>query len=258
MRFSIRAEVFAAALAASVLALPAIAQVAADRPADDGVTAQSLRDVVARYRDWRGPAYGELQTIHERFAIETATGRQAGQLWMDRDGRMRREVVAGDVRQIEVATPDGAWRTDADGHVVDNPAAVERARRYALLEFGDALTGRGGASVALAGTAEALDNTWNVVRITFGDADSYEALIDPKYGALCCYRITEGGQTRLQLFGEWRLVDGVRMPFITASRTTSDVQTDISAVELNRSLDPALFARPPSAAADGPSARPGG
>ena len=39
---------------------------------------------------------------------------------------------------------------------------------------------------------------------------------------------------------------------------SADVQTDISAVELNRSLDPALFTRPASAAADGAAANAGG
>ena len=115
-------------------------------------------------------------------------------------------------RRIEAAAPDGAWRAGADGKPADDPGGYEAARRYAALVFGDALTGRDGAEVALAGSAEAEDHTWTVVRVTFGDADTYDVLLEPVVGALCCYRITEKGVTREVLFTDWRLVDGVRVP----------------------------------------------
>jgi len=246
----------AACLAAALgLAAPASAQiaaaspdpgpaVAATGPQSPGEAAQSLRELVARYFAWRGPAFAQLQTIHERLQIDAPAGRAAGGLWMDRDGRMRRETDAAGAPQVQVATPDGGWRTGADGQAHDDPGAAERARRYTLLEFGDALTARGGASVALAGAAELEDHTWSVVRVTFGDADTYEALLDPATGGLCCYRITEQGVTRTVLFGEWRLVDGVRMPFAELTRAEAETGARISAVELNRALDPSLFARP--------------
>jgi hypothetical protein len=236
----------AAALLAIALAgspAPLIAQIAAETPSP-GEAAYTLHELVGRYTAWRGPAFEDLQTIHERLYVDTQVGRQSGQLWMDREGRMRREIDAGGVRTIEAAAPDGAGRIGADGKLVDDPGGAERARRYALLEFGDALTGRGGARVALAGTAEVEDKTWSVIRVTFGDADVYEALIDPPTGGLCCYRITEGGVTRTELFGDWRLADGVRMPFGRLVRSSYEVGFRISALELNRDIDPTLFNKP--------------
>lgn len=247
-----KGRLLALALAASLAALgpgrltPAAAQVASEAPPPIDAS-QTVRGVVAKYLEFRGPAYLQLQTIHERFYVETQLGRQAGGLWMDRDGRLRRETNANGVREVSVATPQGAWRSDGAGGVRDDPGAAERARRYALVAFGDALTGRGGASVTLGGTAQVDDKTWSVLRVTFGDADSYEALIDPSSGLLCCYRITEGGQTRLELFGDWRLVDGVRMPFVQMTHTSGDVEAEIGMVELNRPFDPALFQRPAAA-----------
>jgi len=231
---------FAASLA---LATPAAAQVASEAPPPIDAS-QSVRAIVAKYVEFRGPAYPQLQTIHERFYVETQLGRQSGGVWMDRDGRVRREINAGGVREVSVATPDGAWRTDGASGSKDDPGAAERARRYALLSFGDALTGRGGATVTLGGVAQVMDKTWSVLRVSFGDADTYDVLVDPSNGLLCCYRITEGGQTRLELFGEWRLVDGVRMPFAQLTRTAGDVQSEIGMIELNRPLEPALFQRP--------------
>jgi hypothetical protein len=237
----------AAFLAASLLLAapaPLVAQIASEAPPSAGQAAYNLRQIVARYIEWRGPAFGELQTIHERLYLETPAGREPGALWMDRDGRMRREIDVAGVRTVQAAGPGGAWQAGADGKVADDPGAVERARRYALLQFGDAFTGRGGASVALAGTAEMQDHTWSVVRVSFGDADSYDALIEPVTGALCCYRITEGGVTRTEMFGDWRLQDGVRLPFAELVTAGAETGVRISAIELNRDLDPTLFQRP--------------
>jgi hypothetical protein len=255
MRFSVPPKrlserCFAALLASCLIVAPtaSFAQIASDAPApSSGEAAYNLRQIVARYVEWRGPAFGELQTIHERLYLETSVGRQPGALWMDRDGRTRRETLADGARMIQAAAPAGAWRTGADGKVADDPGAFERARRYALLQFGDAFTGRGGASVALAGTAEMQDKTWSVVRVTFGDADAYEALIDPANGALCCYRITENGVIRTEMFGDWRLVDGVRISFAELVQSSGQTGVRISAIELNRDLDPTLFQRPAAA-----------
>jgi hypothetical protein len=237
-----RAAVIAAMLGAA--AVPAAAQIAPDAPQGQPA-ARDLRELIDRYMAWRGGfALESLQTIHERLQIDTPAGRQSGALWIDRDGRTRREITTADGRVVEVATPDGAWKSTAGGAPAADPGAFERDRRYALLMFGDALAGRGGASVTLAGTADVDDRTWDVVRVSFGDADTYDALLDPSGGFLCCYRITEGGVTRLERLGDWRLVDGVRMPFAELVHTSGDVGLRISAIELNRPLDPTLFARP--------------
>ncbi|HEY2710671.1 MAG TPA: hypothetical protein VGI95_21710 [Caulobacteraceae bacterium] len=241
--------VLAGATAAASLAEPAGAQISAEPPMSAGEAATTLRDLVGRYLTWRGgAALEQLQTIHERLFVDTPAGRQTGAFWLDRDGRLRRETVDGGVARVEVAGPDGAWRTSADGKIEDDPKGVERARRLALLEFGDAFRGRGGATVALNGKAEIDDHTWSLVRITFGDADTYDAMIDAGSGALGGYQIVEAGVKRSRRLGDWRLVDGVRMPLAQLDQTAAESETRISSVELNRPLDPALFERPKPAA----------
>ncbi len=236
------AAVLALALASAPVAAPA--QIAPDRP-NLGPPARNLRELVDRYRAWRGPAYDQLQSLHERAYFESAAGRRPESIWMDRDGRLRIETDGAGGRQIEAAAPDGAWRLGADGKAADDPGGAEAARRYAALVFGDALTGRDGAQVSLAGTADAEDHTWAVVRVTFGDADTYDALIEPVVGALCCYRITEHGVTREVLFTDWRLVDGVRVPFGQLTRRGADASgVRLASVEINPPIDPALFEKP--------------
>lgn len=237
----------AAVLVLVLAGLPAAApaQIAPDRP-DLGPPARSLRELVGRYFAWRGPAYGQLQSLYERGYFESAAGRRSGSIWMDRAGRAHIETDGEGGREVRIASPAGAWRIGADGKAADDPGAAEAARRYAALEFGDALTGRDGAQVALAGTADVEDHTWTVVRVTFGDADTYDALIDPSIGMLCCYRITEQGAQREILFNNWRMVDGVRIPFTQLTRRGgNDAQgVRLSAVELNPPLDAALFQKP--------------
>jgi hypothetical protein len=105
--------------------------------------------------------------------------------------------------------------------------------------------GRDGAVAALAGTADADDHTWSVVRVSFGDADTYDALIDPSIGLLYGYRITEKGVTRMISFVDWRLVDGVRIPFAQLTRQGADASgVRLAAVEINPPLDEALFRKP--------------
>lgn len=247
MRLPVRVQAAAVlVLLIASFAAAASAQIAPDRP-DLGPPARNLRELIERYQHWRGPAYDQLQSLHERGTFEDAAGRRSDAIWMDRDGRRRIETDGADGRQIEAAAPDGAWRAGADGKPADDPGGYEAARRYAALVFGDALTGRGGAEVALAGSAEAEDHTWTVVRVTFGDADTYDVLLEPVVGALCCYRITEKGVTREVLFTDWRLVDGVRVPFGQLTRRGPDAAgVRLAAVEVNPPLDPALFAKPGS------------
>ena len=230
-------------LAALLLLAPAQAQIASQAPPEPSSVGLTLHELVARYVAWRGGfAYQSLQTVHERLYLDTAAGRAPGALWMDRDGRRREEQDGAAGKQVRVAGPDGAWSTDAGA--LDAKLAVERARRLALIEFGDALEGRGGATAALGGVAQQWDRSWSVVRVSFGDADAYDVLLDPITGALCCYMITEGGARRTVLVGEWRLVDGVRMPFAELDKAAAETGLKVSAVELNRPLDPSLFAKP--------------
>jgi hypothetical protein len=220
------------------------AQIAAEQH-DLGPPARTLRELTDRYLRWRGPAFDQLQGLHARVYFQGPQGRRSGAVWMDRSGRRRIEIDGPDGKEVQVAGPDGAWKAAAGGAPADDPGAAEAARRYAALEFGEAFTGRRGAEVGLAGTAEAMDHTWSVVRVSFGDADTYDALMDPVTGALCCYRITEKGALREILLGEWRLVDGVRVPFAQLTRQGADAsEVRYASVEINPPIGDALFARP--------------
>ena len=224
-----------AALAALALAAPA--------------QADELSDLIGRYIAWRGgAAFEHLQSIHQSGALETGGLHGSAEGWMDRDGRQRTDVDLGVLKQIQVVTPEHAWDTTPSGQVETTPSAYAlAARREAALLLGDALRGRAGAKATLLGQEARDGRTWSVVRVSFGDADTYDAFIDPASGALGGFRIVEDRKHRFEGFDDWRIVDGVRVPFLQTVKTDvegGDSVVRLRAVELNRSFDASLFARP--------------
>jgi hypothetical protein len=211
--------------------------------------ADDLARLVDRYIAWRGgPAFARLRTIHQQGQVETAGLHGTFETWLNRDGRQRNTADLGVIKQVQVATPDQAWDTTPSGQVETTPVGDATAeRRAALLAFGDALRGRGGATATLAGTRSRDGRAWSVVRVGFGDDDRYDVLIDPASGELGGYDIVENFKPRFEGFGDWRTVEGVRMPFLqtTTTPTPGGDETDhVAALELNRPTPPELFARP--------------
>jgi hypothetical protein len=232
------------AMAALALAATALAQ-----PAPAGDPPTPLRQLVDRYIAWRGgDAFVRGKGLHTAGAVDAAGLTGTFEDWQsDDDGRNQLDL--GGVKIVEVITPHGSWTTNASGQVVDEPDAFKYAARDPL--GGDTLTGQGKAKAALAlrGVETSDGQAWSVLRVSFGDADTYDAFIDPATGALGAMRITEKGQTRFEHYSDWRMVGAVRIAFTTRVELTDlGVQTlHVKTAEVNPSLDPALFTRPQGA-----------
>ena len=228
------------ALAAVSLAGAALAQPA---PASEP---PSVRQLVDRYLAWRGgDAYVRAKGLHTVGAVDAAGLTGTFEDWeSDEDGRNQLDI--GGVKILEVITPHGSWTTNASGQVVDEPDAYKYAARDPL--GGETLlgTGKAKAELALRGVETTDGRAWSVLRVSFGDADSYDAFIDAASGALGAVRITEKGQTRFEHYSDWRMVGPVRVAFATRIEIGAlGVQTlHVKSAEVNPSLDPALFQRP--------------
>lgn len=232
------------ALAAVSLAGAAFAQAA---PAAEPAT--PLRQLVDRYIAWRGgDAFVRGKGLHTTGAVDAAGLTGAFENWQS-DDDSRNQLDLGGVKIVEVITPYGSWTTNASGQVVDEPDAYKYAARDPL--DGQTLLGVGKAKAVLAlrGMETADGHAWAVLRVSFGDADTYDAFIDPDTGALGAVRITEKGQTRFEHYSDWRVVGAVRLAFTTRVEIGDlGVQTlHVKTAEVNPSLDPALFTRPQGA-----------
>ncbi len=124
---------------------------------------------------------------------------------------------------------------------------VRSLSRDEALQFPDAIRGRGEAKTTLMGVQKRGGHEWTVVRVTFGDRDTYDALIDAKTGELGGFDIVEDRQSRLEVFSDWRTIDGVRMPFLQTVNTQApggDQVVRITTMELNLPILPDRLARP--------------
>ena len=187
-----------------------------------------------RYTAWRGgAAFERLRSI--RFdATLTASGLHGTEtFWADRTGRQRIDTDLGVIKQTQSIAPAGAWDTSPSGQVETlSVADLHNLAREAALQFPDVLRGRAGATATLDRPAEWGGRAWAVVRVRFGDTDIYDVLIDPKTGELGGFHIVEDRAGRFERFGDWRMVGGVRMPFLQTVK--SDDSADIQEVRITR------------------------
>lgn len=204
--------------------------------------------LVDRYVAWRGgPAFERATGIH---AIGTATdGRFGGPVerWITA-GHGRDRFAFGALTSDSAYGPGEAWTVTLSGQIeAPSPAEVDAARRRDLLTFDDALRGAGGATITLA-PPEIFDGApVSVLHVTFGGPDAYDLLIDPATGALKAERRLEDGRKTLARYDDWRIVEGVRMPFAERLQEEGDPierRLAFTEMDIDPAVAPAVWARP--------------
>ncbi len=222
-----------------------LAALAAPWPAQ---AASDLDALVARMIEWRGgAAFEAASAIHLEGTIEAMGQRGRIERWIE-PGRSRERLDLGSFRQDAAFDDRQGWALTLSGQVEDaGPARIAAARRARLLELDDALRGADGARTALA-PAEQLDaHKVAVVRVSFGDADVYDLLVDPATGALRAVRSREDRRTTLTRLSDWRSVGGVRLAHrwqIDSEFENQDADVVVTRAELAQRFDDAVFARP--------------
>ncbi|WP_426732684.1 aspartyl protease family protein [Myxococcus faecalis] len=212
-------------------------------------TAEATRTLIERHLAWRGgDAFTRLESLHVRGKASTSGLQGTMESWSHRDGRVRHDEDFGVVRHSMAFTPEGGWKLNASGQVEDaSPTDARDARHQLALELGTALRGGDGAKLEPRADETRDGRAWKVVRVTFGDEDLYDLFLDDATGALHGLRIRENNVTRFVRLGDWRQVEGVRMPFLEEELTDnpdSDSRTVVETLELNAPIAPAVFARP--------------
>lgn len=210
--------------------------------------ADELSDLKDRYIAWRGgPAFQQATGMEAEGTGKVGDFGGPAHRWQAAD-RVRERVEFGSMTTDSFVGPAGAWTVTLSGQVETPSAAAQAAaRRKALLTFDDALQGAGGARVTL-GKPETLNGrALRALHVSFGDADGYDLLIDPKTGKLVAQRQLEDQRPTLIRYADWRMVEGVRMPFRETQRTADDPigQTLVfTRIDIDPVLADATWARP--------------
>jgi hypothetical protein len=237
-------------LAASALALtmPTAAQgmVGRNVPARN----RAVEQLVDNYIRWRGGrAYEQLRSFYVVADVDTEGLKGTTREWRERDGRTRDELDLGVTKGVYVRTRTAGWNKDEAlvrpvGHFT-----IQDTRREMAVEFGDALRGGGGATVERMPDENIDGRDYAILRIRFGDADSYDLIIDPANGALHGKRQTQDARTGFVRLSDWRFVNGVRFPFKREefrSNGKLDATIAVRSMTTNAKFPGTLFAEPAS------------
>jgi hypothetical protein len=214
------------------------------------VRADDVQTVLAKYVSWRGgTAFEAMQSFHEDGQIRS--GGESGRFehWRASDGRFRQHGKLGLIANDEAVTPDANWTKNTSGQIEDIGDNGESDRRLTVLAFAKGVESHASVSYSLLAPEKRESRTWEVVRVGFGGADTYDLFIDGGTGELLGERITEDQQVRFVRYDDWRLVSGVRMPFGEHDRGANpadDQDLQARAIQINLSLPATLFARPAS------------
>ena len=204
-----------------------------------------LAEVVARYIAWRGGEAFRNETDDYYESADLKLFGVAGKLetWHTPD-HWRTELHAPGMSAVSVVTAHGSWSTTINGQLVETPEAYLYAKREP--QSAEAMEGKAGDTVALLGQEQLDGRAWQVVRVSYGDADTYDSFIDPATGELGAARVTEKGQQTFEHFGDWRWVKGAREPFMSreVSPAGDEKVGTVTRLDVDVAIDPALFARP--------------
>ncbi len=205
----------------------------------------TLAEVVARYIAWRGGEAFRNETDDYHESAELKLYGVAGRLetWHTPD-HWRTELHAPGMSAVSVVTAHGSWSTTINGQLVETPEAYRYAKREP--QSAKAMEGKAGDTVSLLGEEQLDGRAWQVVRVTYDDADTYDSFIDPATGELGAARVTEKGQQTFEHFGDWRWVKGAREPFMSreVSPAGDEKVGTVTRLDVDVAIDPALFARP--------------
>jgi len=213
----------------------------------DAPPSAPLSTVIDRYFAWRGgEAYAHLKSLHETGYVESPGRHLAFEHWEDRDGHFRQEEDFGKFKKISGETGGDSWVTNPSGQVLPGAGGSKAAHRLAMIAYGDALRSLGGAAVSLQPGTMIGGQPIAVVRVSFGDPGAYDVFINPITGALVGYRITDHGVQSVVNMTDWRVVDGVRVPFAETIQSSNGQRSSIefTTVIVNPAIGPSFFERP--------------
>ena len=176
-----------------------------------------LEVLSAKHVAWRGgAAFESLATIERTGVIEVSGLSGPISSVSTADGRTRTDYDLGVVGETTCLAAHDAWATNTSGQVEDlGLADAADAERALAFELGAPFLRRGPAGdVELLASEEQDGRTWAVVRASYGGGDVYDHFLDPADGALGWLRIVSGQRTSWVRLDDWRMVDGVRIPFV--------------------------------------------
>ena len=169
--------------------------------------AASAAETLAAYQAWRGPGFGHLTSMEASGPFADGGLPGPARISEAATGATRQSLHFGPF-SVELTTARGGAYSDLSGQVLPlSPVELAFAKADASTLF--PLTG----SFTVAPTQTIAGQTWTVLQEQGEGGAIYSYILSPTSGALYGVRTERNGGTELTTFSDWRMVDGVRMPF---------------------------------------------
>ena len=193
-----------------------------------------------------GPeAIEKMQTLSLTARLEVSGLSGTVTSIVHRDGWARSDVDLGVLRAAQGVGPDGAWSVNASGQAEPLGAEEEKLLRREIARGFTGIPPAADAAREDLGVEEKDGRSWRVVRFRYPDGDAWDLFLDPADGNRTWARETRDLQTIWHKYEDWRLVEGIRMPYRVLDlneNPSSDQTLTVQSVELNAELPPAAFA----------------
>ena len=208
-------------------------------------------EVLERYREWRGgQAFEQMTAVHSTGAMTGSGLEGVIEQIATAHGDLRRDIDLGVIRTASARRGGEGWTLTPAGQIEDIAStAAEDLRRDALLMFEAVLDDP--ARLDRKNDAVRDGRAFAVVAIDFGDDDVHELYLEPATGALHGLRRVRDRRESFVRFDDWRMVEGVRMPFaeLSTEATGEDASVRWASIDPDPDLPEAAFERPVLAAA---------
>lgn len=205
--------------------------------------ADAASDTVARYVAWRGgAAFQKADSLLLRGETDNGTFKGSLERRIE-PGRTVEKFNMGGLVTHRAYVGKGGWALTLSGQVEpQNPIAADQAEARRRVLFDDAL------NEARLQAGETFDGkTVQVLRISLGDKDHYDLLLDPATGALIADRLRQDGDVTETRYSDWRMVEGVRIPFRQQQQVIGDpigMTVTVAEADVDPKADDKAFARP--------------
>lgn len=191
-----------------------------------------------------------LRTLDLEGTMEASGLTGSVRVRMARPDHLRLEYDLTVVDGIEVLRPEGSWRRNESGQIEDLGRESIQAHRRTLEEAFALwiLEPSGDLRVEDLGTQSRAGRDWRVLGVVRANGDRQNLYLDGTTGALLGSEVTADGSTYWSEPGDWRMVDGLRLPFlqsqIYAEEPARNVTLRWERITADADLDAEVFARP--------------
>lgn len=212
-------------------------------------SADELSDLLDRYRAWRGGAAFEgMHALEQESAVSTVGLTGTSRLLATDAPTVRVDTDLKTFRNAMAWREGQGWTLTTGGQIEDlSDSAARDLTSETLMQFERVLDDRARLSLAEPVTIDG--ERLAVIRVRF-DSDLYELRLVPATGELRGMRSVRDRRESLTRYGDWRVVEGVRLPFRIEMREDNGRETvmQVTRADVNPIIPADAFTRPTVAA----------